>query len=456
MALAVLTAAPSALAAPTTVTCSGGGSFGVDDVTHIVSSGSSCAGTANVPEGVIEIGTDAFRAAQITSLRLPSTLATIVSGAFYTNNTVLTSITVAAGNPHFVVADDVLYSRDRHTLVLYPNGAPRTSFAVPASVDTIGDFALAYAAALSDITLPAGLTTLGFAAFAGSGITSISIPVGVRSIEPHTFNGAGNLARIYFAGDAPPVGSAAFTGMPAGATAYRFSSATGFDPAPWNGLDLAYWMPAPNAPAAVAGDASVRVAMEATPLGPAATEFTVTTVEEPGKTCTIAGPSGSCTIIGLVNGRSYTFTATDTDGHAVSAASSASGAVTPAAAPVPSAGTRSPSKPAVLRHAPIRITGSVVVTRGPVPAGVTAVAQTAVRIGPASRTAVTSGTWHAMRVSASCRITATAHGRRYTCAIRLGPGRWAITTRALGGGEVRARVVTRVHMPTRPVAPVTG
>ncbi|MGI9117751.1 MAG: hypothetical protein ACR2JV_08990, partial [Gaiellales bacterium] len=282
----------------------------------------------------------------------------------------------------------------------------------------------------------------------------------VTTIEAYTFNGAGNLARIYFAGDAPPVGGAAFTGMPTGATAYRFSSATGFDPAPWNGLDLAYWMPAPNAPTAVAGDASVRVAMDATTLGPAATEFKIKTVEEPDKTCTIAGPSGSCTIIGLVNGRSYTFTATDTDGHAVSAASRASDPVTPAAAlapaPLPTAGPRSPSKPAVLRHVPIRISGDVVVTRGPVPAGVTAVVQAAVRIGPAGKAAAKSGTWRAVRVSTTCRITATARGRRYSCAIRLGPGRWVITTRALGGGEVRARVVTRVSIPTRPVAPVVG
>lgn len=84
----------------------------------------------------------------------------------------------------------------------------------------------------------------------------------------------------------------------------------------------------PPVPTAVAGDGSVSVTVAAA-TGPTPTSFTVTAVEDPSKSCTVTGASGSCVVAGLTNGTSYTFTTTATNGDGTSSSSSASAPVTP-------------------------------------------------------------------------------------------------------------------------------
>ena len=87
---------------------------------------------------------------------------------------------------------------------------------------------------------------------------------------------------------------------------------------------------APGIPTAVAGDGRATVTVTA-PSGIAPTGYTVTSVQDATKTCTVTGASGNCTITGLTNGSSYTFTSVAINGDKTSAAS---GASTPAVTPV--------------------------------------------------------------------------------------------------------------------------
>ncbi|MEI6687911.1 MAG: leucine-rich repeat protein [Thermoleophilia bacterium] len=107
---------------------------------------------------------------------------------------------------------------------------------------------------------------------------------------------------------------------------------------------------APGTPTAIAGDAQATVTVTAG-VGSAPDTYLVTAVQDNTKTCTVTVPATSCTITGLTNGTSYTFTATATNLAGTSGASSASAAISPTAAVVPptrseSSGTSSSTAPA--------------------------------------------------------------------------------------------------------------
>ncbi|MDQ1686221.1 MAG: large repetitive protein, partial [Frankiaceae bacterium] len=100
---------------------------------------------------------------------------------------------------------------------------------------------------------------------------------------------------------------------------------------------------APTGVTATRGDTSASVSWTAsTDYGSAVTQY-VATASPGGATCSTTGGL-SCTITGLTNGTSYTFTAKATNAYGTSAASTVSSAVVPAGKPgTPAAPTASPN-----------------------------------------------------------------------------------------------------------------
>ena len=107
-------------------------------------------------------------------------------------------------------------------------------------------------------------------------------------------------------------------------------TATGLTAATSDTITITAVPGAPTGVSAVAGNGSAAVSWlaPATTGGSAITRYTVTTVEEPAKTCTIKGAT-SCTVTGLVNGSPYTFTVVAINDVGPGAPSSASSPVTP-------------------------------------------------------------------------------------------------------------------------------
>ena len=105
---------------------------------------------------------------------------------------------------------------------------------------------------------------------------------------------------------------------------------------------------APTSPSATAGDgqATVSWTAPASDGGSPVTSYTVSAVEDPARTCTTPDGTTTCTVTGLANGTSYTFTVTATNAVGTGVASVASAAVVPAGAPgAPSAPSTPPTNP---------------------------------------------------------------------------------------------------------------
>ena len=315
------------------------------NASNVVTGNTSCAGAAVIPSGVTSIGASAFynttgltsvtiptsvisignyafaEATSLTSIAIPASVATIGDRVFTLTSSV-TSFAVDGANPNYKATDGVLFNKTGTALIQYPIGNTRTSYTTPSSVTTIGARAFQGAARLTDITIGGGVTSIG----------------------ETQFYGATSLVRLFFEGAAAPTVGFPMFGMfgpPAGATAYRFASSTGFTtsgtPPKWNGLLVAdYGLGAtPSPPVAVAGVESATITVAAPSVGPTPTSYLVTASPNDAS-CTVDGGSGSCTITGLTAATTYTFTAVarTTSPATTSLASAASNGVTPTAAPV--------------------------------------------------------------------------------------------------------------------------
>lgn len=87
---------------------------------------------------------------------------------------------------------------------------------------------------------------------------------------------------------------------------------------------------APQNPAATAGNGQATVSWNEPASGGPFTLYTVTSVEDPSKSCTATSPATSCVVPNLANGTPYTFTVRASNASGMGAASTATAPVTPA------------------------------------------------------------------------------------------------------------------------------
>lgn len=496
--LAVLSGAASA----STVACSTSGSITIDDGTHTLTGHASCTGAVAIPEGVTAVDAYALWNARITGLTVPSTVTSIGSSAFGAMD-LLTGITVAPTNPNFSSdAVGTLFNKSQTALIQYPLGRPETTYAIPPTVLSLGEnsFFMAYhlermeipasvtsmgqatfrnttnlarvtfasgsqlttvgqdvfylATGLTDIAFPPSLTTIGQWAFIGaSNLQRVTIPPNVTSIGFEAFKDATHLSRIEFQGAAAPtVASGAFTGTAAGATAYRTATSTGWGASPWNGLLLGYYLPAPSAPVAEAGDRSATVTVAAAGFGPAPDAYVVRAVEDATRTCTVTAPATSCTVTGLTVGTSYTFTATASTASPAltSDASAASNAIAvvagflTAATASPTTATTASSSAAPLRMRTPEVNASataitssfVAETAGTVTqVGIGAAARRSTRGTGLKACAVTQTVAREGTVTLTCRLTNAA---RRALAVRALPVTLVTTFTPASGAPVQS------------------
>ena len=179
----------------------GAGAF--DDCTGLTS--------ITIPSSVTSIGEGAFEdCSSLTSITIPNSITSIGNRAF-DGCTGLTSINVASDNNYYSGINGVLFNKKKTELIRYPEGKSQTSYTIPNSVTSIGDYAFEGCGGLTSITIPDSITSIGYWAFHGcGGLTSITIPNSVTSIGYGAFWGCSGLTSITIPNSVTSIGIRAF------------------------------------------------------------------------------------------------------------------------------------------------------------------------------------------------------------------------------------------------------
>ncbi|MGN1112967.1 MAG: leucine-rich repeat protein [Acutalibacteraceae bacterium] len=114
----------------------------------------------NIPEtlggySVKEILGSAFMNTEITSVNIPATVAYLDPSAFF-DCVKMTSLTVSADSKYLCSVDNAVYSKDMHSLILYPQSKDTKDFVIPDSVGEVS-CSFAFCSLLETITVPAGV-----------------------------------------------------------------------------------------------------------------------------------------------------------------------------------------------------------------------------------------------------------------------------------------------------------
>lgn len=194
---------------PSTLTVIGAKAFmGCSAFTHIEipagvttvsdSAFSGCMGVTSltINEGVEVIGASAFSSLSITSLYIPASVNSINHDSFDGCNELPFFEVDPANSTYANSADGVLYTKDFTTLVRCPAGFAG-AHEIDARCTAIGEYAFEYCTGLTAVTIPEGVTSIGFNAFAYTSITSVTIPESVTSLDMQIFYGCEQLTEAH-------------------------------------------------------------------------------------------------------------------------------------------------------------------------------------------------------------------------------------------------------------------
>ena len=133
----------------------------------------------------------------------------------------LSETKIVSGGGRYLYDDylrDYFYTHDNElgSRAFY-NCSGLTCLSLPSGITSIGWEAFSGCSGLTSLSLPSGLTSIDYNAFSGcSGLTSLSLPSGLTSIDFNAFSGCSGLTSIYvYAEKLPNMGSDVFDGCDA-------------------------------------------------------------------------------------------------------------------------------------------------------------------------------------------------------------------------------------------------
>ncbi len=185
-----------------------------------------CEALANItfPNSLTSIGANAFSGCNaLTSVAIPEHVEHIGAGAFgffgiaklfelpYMLES-LTNITVSSGNAWYSDVDGVLFDKDQRELIQYPGGR-EGPYTIPEGVLEIMPEAFRETTALTALSMPDSLTSIGFSAFSGcTNLASVAMSAGITNIADGAFQDCLALVSIDLPTGLTHLGGSAFRG----------------------------------------------------------------------------------------------------------------------------------------------------------------------------------------------------------------------------------------------------
>lgn len=151
-----------------------------------------------IPNSVMSIGSCAFElCTSLESIMIPADLINIAACAFE-NCSNLKEINVSRDNKYYYSdANGVLFNKDKTELIQYPIGNSKTSYEIPDSVTSIGEYAFEFSRNLENIVISDNVTKIEGSAFRCCyNLKKVNIPKNVSTIGTWAFSGCNSLEQI--------------------------------------------------------------------------------------------------------------------------------------------------------------------------------------------------------------------------------------------------------------------
>lgn len=126
--------------------------------------------------------------ADVKTMNIPASVTYIGAGTLR-NLGYLENINVDSNNTKFSSVNGVLFSKGKWVIYCYPSDKKETSYKIPSTVKTIGEYAFYDAYNLVEITIPKSVTEIREHGFDNTGVTDVTIPATVEKMGCEAFGG---------------------------------------------------------------------------------------------------------------------------------------------------------------------------------------------------------------------------------------------------------------------------
>lgn len=126
--------------------------------------------------------------ADVKTMNIPASVTYIGAGTLRSLG-YLENINVDSNNTKFSSVNGVLFSKGKWVIYCYPRDKKETTYKIPSTVKTIGEYAFYDAYNLVEITIPKSVTEIREHGFDNTGVTDVTVPATVEKMGCEAFGG---------------------------------------------------------------------------------------------------------------------------------------------------------------------------------------------------------------------------------------------------------------------------